>query len=109
MGLLSFIRKRYAERTFQRLYNYWLDSDVPYNDRASLFQSDEKQISDEQLRDEDFLPREPLYKETPKTSKQRDTVHLRLPMRYVFIGVGLIAFLLVALAIVSTVLAMQAC
>ena len=110
MGLLSFIRKRYAERTFQRLYNYWLEKDVPFNDRTSLLQGEEKRISEDESLDEAFLPREPLYnRETPRTSRSRDTVHLRLPMRYVFIGAGLIAFLLVALAIVSTVLAMQAC
>ena len=109
MGLLSFIRKRYAERTFQRLYNYWLEKDVPFNDRTSLLHGEEKRISEDESLDEDFLPREPLYKEAPRTSRSRDTVHLRLPMRYVFIGAGLIAFLLVALAIVSTVLAMQAC
>lgn len=109
MGLLSFIRKRYAERTFQRLYNYWLERDVPFNDRTSPLRSEEKRISEDESLDEDFLPREPLYKEAPRTSRSRDTVHLRLPMRYVFIGAGLIAFLLVALAIVSTVLAMKAC
>lgn len=109
MGILDFIRRRYAERTFQRLYNYWLEKDVPYNDRASLLHGSEKEDTTDQLIDEDFLPREPLYREAPKTSRQRDTVHLRLPMRYVFIGAALIAFLLVALAIVSTVLAMQSC
>jgi hypothetical protein len=109
MGLLSFIRKRYAERTFQRLYNYWLEKDVPFNDRTGLLHSEEKRISEDESLDEDFLPREPLYREAPRTSRSRDTVHLRLPMRYVFIGAGLIAFLLVALAIVSTVLAMQTC
>ena len=109
MGLLSFIRKRYAERTFQRLYNYWLERDVPFNDRTSPLGSEEKRISEDESLDDDFLPREPLYREVPKTSRSRDTVHLRLPMRYVFIGAGLIAFLLVALAIVSTVLAMKAC
>jgi hypothetical protein len=109
MGLLSFVRKRYAERTFQRLYNYWLERDVPFNDRTSPLRSEEKRISEDESLDEDFLPREPLYRETPRTSRSRDTVHLRLPMRYVFIGAGLIAFLLVALAIVSTVLAMKAC
>ena len=109
MGLLSFIRKRYAERTFQRLYNYWLERDVPFNDRTSPLRSEEKRISEDESLDEDFLPKEPLYGETPRTLRSKDTVHLRLPMRYVFIGAGLIAFLLVALAIVSTVLAMQAC
>ena len=109
MGLLSFIRKRYAERTFQRLYNYWLEKDVPFNNRTNLLNSEEKRISEDESLDEDFLPREPLYREAPRTSRSRDTVHLRLPMRYVFIGAGLIAFLLVALAIVSTVLAMQTC
>ena len=109
MGLFDFIRRRYAERTFQHLYNYWLESDVPYNNRTNLLHSDEKQISDELPRDEDILPREPIYREAPKTSRQKDTVHLRLPMRYVFIGAALIAFLLVALATVSTVLAMQTC
>jgi hypothetical protein len=109
MGLLSFIRKRYAERTFQRLYNYWLEKDVPFNDRPSLLHGEDKRISEDESLDEDSLPREPIYGEAPRTSRTRDTVHLRLPMRYVFIGVGLIAFLLVALAIVSTVLAMQTC
>jgi len=109
MGLFDFVRRRYAERTFQRLYNYWLERDVPYNDHASLLHGSDKEITADQPIDEDFLPSEPLYREAPKTSRTRDTVHLRLPMRYVFIGVALIAFLLVALAIVSTVLAMQAC
>jgi hypothetical protein len=110
MGIINFIRRRYAERTFQRLYNYWLEKDVPYNDRTtSLLRSGEREETEDRPIDEDFLPREPLFREPPKTSRQRDTVHLRLPMRYVFIGVALIAFLLVALAIVSTVLAMQAC
>ena len=111
MGLLSFIRKRYAERTFQRLYNYWLEKDVPFNNRPNILRGNDndKEGTTEQTIDEDFLPREPLYREAPRTSRSRDTVHLRLPMRYVFIGVGLIAFLLVALAIVSTVLAMQSC
>ena len=109
MGIFDFIRRRYAERTFQRLYDYWLEKDVPYSDRTSLLRGNEKEETADQPIDEDFLPREPLYREAPKTSKPRDTVHLRLPMRYVFAGAALIALLLVALAIVSTVLAMQAC
>lgn len=109
MGIFNFIRKRYAERTFQQLYNYWLEKDVPYNDRASLLHGSDKEETADQPVDEDFLSRELSYREAPKTSRTKDTVHLRLPMRYVFIGVALIAFLLVALAIVSTALAMQAC
>ncbi len=109
MGLFDFIRRRYAERTFQRLYTYWLEKDIPYNDRTSLLRGHEKEISEEQPVDEDFLTREPLSREAPKTSRSRDTVHLRLPMRYVFVGAALIAFLLVTLAIVSTILAMQTC
>jgi len=109
MGIFNFIRRRYAERTFQRLYNYWLEKDVPYNDRTSLLRGSEREETEDQPIDEDFLHREPLYREPPKTSRQRDTVHLRLPMRYVFVGAALIAFLLVALAIVSTVLAMHTC
>jgi hypothetical protein len=109
MGILSFIRKKYAERTFQRLYNYWLEKDVPYNDRPNLLHGGQREETEDELIDEELLPRETSYREPPRTSRQRDTVHLRLPMRYVFIGAGLIAFLLVALAIVSTVLAMQAC
>ena len=109
MGILDFIRKRYSERTFQRLYNYWLEKDVPYNDRASLLHGNNKEETSDDLVDENFLSRDPSYREAPKTSRTRDTVHLRLPMRYVFIGAALIAFLLVALAIVSTVLAMQTC
>jgi len=109
MAIFDFIRRRYAERTFQRLYNYWLEKDVPYNDRANLLQGSDKEGTVDQPTDENFLPRDPLYIEAPKTSRSRDTVHLRLPMRYVFIGAALIAFLLVALAIVSTVLAMQTC
>jgi hypothetical protein len=109
MGIFGFIRRRYAEMTFQRLYDYWLDNDVPHNDRTSLLRGSEKEETADQPVDEDFLPREPLYREAPKTSKPGDTVHLRLPMRYVFVGVALIALLLVALAIVSTVLAMQTC
>ncbi|HEY41725.1 MAG TPA: hypothetical protein G4O18_07690 [Dehalococcoidia bacterium] len=110
MWLVDFIRKRYAERTFQRLYNYWLEKDVPYNNnRTTLLRGSDTAGRVEEPFDEDFLPREPSYREAPKTPRARDIVHLRLPMRYVFVGVGLIAFLLVALAIVSTVLAMQAC
>ena len=110
MAIFDFIRRRYAERTFQRLYDYWLEKDVPYNDRTSLLRGNEKEgTADQPIIDEDFLLREPSDRETPKTSRPRDTVHLRLPMRYVFMGAALIAFLLVALAIVSTVLAMQAC
>lgn len=109
MWIVDFIRKRYAERTFQRLYNYWLERDVPYDNRTSLLRGNDKEGKVEEPLDEDFLPREPSYREAPKPSRSRDTVNLRLPMRYVFVGVALIAFLLVALAIVSTVLAMQAC
>ena len=109
MRLFDFIRRRYAERTFQRLYNYWLERDAPYNDRASLLRGSDKEETADQSIDEDFLSREPLSREAPKISRSRDTVHLRLPMRYVFMGAALIAFLLVALAIVSTVLAMQTC
>lgn len=109
MGIFDFIRRRYAERTFQRLYNYWLEKDVPYNDRTSLLRGNENEGTADQPLDEELLPREPFYREAPKTSRSRDTVHLRLPMRYVFVGAALIAFLLVALAIVSTVLAMQSC
>jgi len=109
MGILDFIRKRYSERTFQRLYNHWLEKDVPYNDRANLFSDSDREVATDQTTDEDFPTSEPSYREVSKTSRSRDTVHLRLPMRYVFIGAGLIAFLLVALAIVSTVLAMQTC
>jgi hypothetical protein len=109
MWIVDFIRKRYAERTFQRLYNYWLEKDVPYNDRTNLLRGSDTERRVEEPLDEDFLSREPSYREAPKTSRSRDTVHLRLPMRYVFVGAVLIAFLLVALAIVSTVLAMQTC
>jgi hypothetical protein len=109
MGIINFIRKKYAERTFQRLYNYWLEKDVPYNNRTSLLRGSDREETEDEPIDEELLPRETSYREPLRTSRQRDTVHLRLPMRYVFIGAGLIAFLLVALAIVSTVLAMQAC
>jgi hypothetical protein len=109
MWIVDFIRRRYAERTFQRLYNYWLEKDVPYNNRTNLLSGSDTERRVEEPLDEDFLPREPSYREAPRTSRSRDTVHLRLPMRYVFMGAALIAFLLVALAIVSTVLAMQTC
>jgi hypothetical protein len=109
MWIVDFIRRRYAERTFQRLYNYWLEKDVPYNDRTSLLRGSDTEGRVEEPLDEDFLARESAYREAPRPPRPRDIVHLRLPMRYVFMGAALIAFLLVALAIVSTILAMQAC
>ena len=109
MWIVDFVRRRYAERTFQRLYNYWLEKDVPHNNRTNLLRGNDTAGKVAEPLDEDFLPREPSYREAPRPPRSRDIVHLRLPMRYVFVGAGLIAFLLVALAIVSTVLAMQAC
>ncbi|UCB43032.1 MAG: hypothetical protein JSV77_04505 [Dehalococcoidales bacterium] len=109
MKILDNLRKRGARRTFQRLYEYWLEKDIPSVENTASRRIDEHERLEDQSINGDLTLREALQRQLPKIPKPRDTVQLRLPIRYVFMGAALIALLLVALAIVSTVLIMRSC
>jgi len=109
MKILDNLRKRGARRTFQRLYEYWLEKDIPSVEGTISGRADEQGGLEDQSVDEELTLREALQRPLTKVPKPRDTIQLRLPIRYVFMGVALIALLLVALSIVSTVLIMRSC
>jgi len=106
MKILDKLRQRGARRTFQRLYEYWLEKDIPSSKGATSLRGDEQKRLGDQSANEDLTLSEALQRQFPKP---KDTIQLRLPIRYVFIGAALVALLLVALSIVSTVLAMRSC
>ncbi len=106
MKILDKLRRRGARRTFQRLYEYWLEKDIPSAEGTTAWRGDEQERLEDQSANEELTLREALQRQYPKP---RDTIQLRLPIRYVFMGVALVALLLVALSIVSTVLAMRSC
>ena len=109
MKLLDNLRRRGARRTFQRLYEYWLEKDIPSTEGTTPWRVDEQERLEDQSANGELTLKEALQRQIPKVAKPRDTVQLRLPIRYVFMGVALIALLLVALSIVSTVLIMRSC
>jgi hypothetical protein len=106
MKIFDKLRQRGARRTFQRLYEYWLEKDIPPAERATSWSDDEQDRLEDHSADEELTLREALQRQIPKP---RDTIQLRLPIRYILMGAGLIALLLVALSVVSTILAMRSC
>lgn len=109
MKILDNLRRRGARRTFQRLYEHWLEKDIPSVEGTTPWRGDEEERLDDQSANGELTLREALQRQLPKVPKPRDTIQLRLPIRYVFMGTALIALLLVALSIVSTVLIMRSC
>ena len=109
MKILDKLRQRGARRTFQRLYEYWLEKDIPSVDRTASLRSDEQERLEDQSADEEFTLTEALQQQLPKIQRPRETIQLRLPIRYVFFGVVFVAFLMVMLSIVTTILIMVSC
>lgn len=109
MKILDKLRQRGARRTFQRLYEYWLEKDIPSVERTASLRADEQEGLEDQSADEELTLREALQQRFPKVPRQRETIQLRLPIRYVFFGLVFVASLMVTLAIVTTVLIMVSC
>ena len=114
MGILNYLRRGREGKTFQQLYEYWLEQDVPPSAESVLRESrgNGRAILDGQTADESgLLGKEPPLKQDPKAMKPKDTnsVWLRLPTRYVLLGAILVSMLLVTLSVVLTVLIMRSC
>ncbi len=107
MGILDHLRRR---RTFQQLYEHWLDTDAPVETTREEWRESEAEALGAPNKDTSQTGRPP-HGRTPKMARPRekDSVQLRLVIRYVFMGVGLVGLLLVALSVVSTVLVMRSC
>ena len=106
MKILDKLRQRGARRTFQRLYEYWLEKDIPSVERTAALRDDEREGLEALSEDEELPLREALQQQLPKP---RETIQLRLPIRYVFWGLAFVAFLMVMLAIITTILIMRSC
>jgi len=106
MKILDKLRQRGARRTFQRLYEYWLEKDIPFAERTAALRDDEREGLEDLSEDEELTLREALQQQLPKP---RETIQLRLPVRYVFWGLAFVAFLMVMLAIITTILIMRSC
>jgi len=106
MKILDKLRQRGARRTFQRLYEYWLEKDITSAERIAALRDDEREGLEDLSEDEELTLREALQQQLPKP---RETIQLRLPIRYVFWGLGFLAFLMVILAVITTILIMRSC
>jgi len=99
--LSGFIKKRRSEK----LYKQWVrmdglpPEDVP-QDSSSVRSADES-------RDLGYMPEEDFYGATRR--QNLDTRLVTVPIRYILLGSGLIAILLIVTAILSTVLVMRGC
>lgn len=109
MGILDYFRRR---TVFQRLYEHWLEEDMPSADGPQDSSGTARRSLDGEL--EDISPpqaRQAARRRVSREAKPReaDTVQWRVPIRYLLVGVGLIALLLVTLSVVATVLVMRSC
>ena len=109
MRMLDFLRRRGESRTFQRLYEYWLGKDVPPVEDVPHLRENNEEKADSQSIDEGLWLDRSTPRQVSKVTRPRDSVQLRLPIRYVFLGAAAIALLLVMLSIVLTVLIMRSC
>lgn len=97
----GFIRKRRSAK----LYKQWVERDgLPPEEVPQVAKDIES--ADESV-DLGHMPEEDFYRATRR--QNIDSRFVTLPIRYILLGSGLIALLLVLLAVVSTVLIMQSC
>lgn len=112
MGLLDYLRMRRGRRTFQRLHEYWLEKDLLGDeDTAAGLQGDDGEKDSRPLEEGPGLRHgEPLRRKVAGPAQAGwGSGPVWLPLRYVLGAAGLVALLLVVVAILSTVLVMQSC
>ncbi len=129
MGLLDYLREQQGRRTFSRLHRHWLEEDLPPTRRGRRKPpGDGRNGPTDGMLTDPFLeveedpgppPEDEEEEELPvgwprrvrKITKLRnsDLVHLSLPLRYIVVTATTGAVLLVALAVLSTVLLMRSC
>ena len=101
----------FQRRRGTKLYKQWVKSgslrpeDIPQDLQPSPKATSHERFTDEAEQSLEDIPEEEFY----RYAKHKDTGLVGLPVRYFFLMIGLIALLLVALAIVSTILVMQSC
>jgi hypothetical protein len=103
---------RRGRRTFQRLQEYWLEKDLlGEEDIAAGPQGDGGEKGGRPLEEGPALPRgKPLRRKVAGPALAGwGSGPVWLPLRYVLGAAGLVALLLVVVAILSTVLVMQSC
>lgn len=109
MKVLNFLRRRGARRTFQQLYEHWLEDDGPRVEDSTHRLVGDREPSDEQSDDEGYDLQEPRYVPGLRETRPEEIIQLRLPVRHVYIGIAVFAALIITLAIIVTVLIMRSC
>jgi hypothetical protein len=109
MGLLAYWRRRRGTRIYQNIAEHWMERDtsLPEDILPSTrvgTEAEPDSLSPDSLRARP-RPRR-LRKPGPD---DHESLEVRMPTRYVLILVAAIGILLLVVAILSTVLAMQSC
>ena len=112
MGIRDSISRGKKIKTFQKLYEHWLDKDIS---------STEDVLDDSHLNfqeeiavhtpDKDARPdkQSPLIQGFKSMKLDKDNVLFILPTRYFLRGVAIISLLLITLSVISTVLIARSC
>jgi len=112
MGILDIIGRGEKTKTFQKLYEHWLDKDTSsIEDVSDDSDLDVQERLDNQTSDEYDLPNKQFLDiQGFKIIKlNKNSVLLSLPSRYFLRGVVIISSLLITLSVVSTILIMRSC
>ena len=112
MGLLDSISRGKKTKTFQKLYEHWLDKDTSSTeDVLDDKYLDVQERPDGRVSDENNSPdkQSPAIQGFRSVKLDNNNVWFSLPTRYFLRGVAIISLLLITLSVVSTILIVRSC
>ena len=112
MGIRDSISRGKKTKTFQKLYEHWLDKDTSSTEDVlddSHLNVQEKP-SDQTSGEYDFPDKQsPIIQGFKSMKLDKNSVLFILPTRYFLRGVAIISLLFITLSVVSTILIMRSC
>ncbi len=107
MGLLAYWRRRRGTRLYQSIAEHWLERDSTLPD--DILPSTGGGADPDSLSPESLRARSRARRLRKPRADDHESLEVRMPTRHVLVLVSTIGILLLVVAILSTVLAMQSC